>query len=332
MPREFRVNAFKTAIGPYDAKVLLSKPPWVFTSPNRNDIPLVEVQPTPLCARADGRLGLEDYTQFPQAHSEPYPWAPCVLKKPSAAALETDEHWFLWEDLHKKDWVHPPGALWQHTGVISDTWRSFLQRTLQPISTRALAAACHGNLPEYVAIAVYALNATIARLSDLPMSYRDLVLQFTQAQCIGLDLLAMESYHSRMFHRMMQHTTIYPLRSDIIGCHTNNPTTVENMYYAGIPVVYIRPSHLITPSQLRVRRVVDNFAPVRSNLVTAQWPHSPCKVLHYGSSSTRRFQMSCPHGRYFEDLIPLPDVPEPQPSMAPFLLTDPLTTHGHSHS
>lgn len=332
MPRVFRVNSFKQKIGPYDANVLLSKPPWVFTSPNRNTIPFVEIQPTSLCARADGRFGLEDYVQVHQAHSEAYPWAPCILRKPSAEALETDPNWFLWEDITLEAWVHPPGASWQHTGVLRDDWRNVLQRTMQPIGARALASARNGTLPSYVSIAVNSLNATIARVSDLPMSYRDLVLQFTQAQRLGLDLIAMEAYHSCMFHRMIQRAKVYPLREEFLGCHTNNPTTVENMFYAGIPVVYVRPSHLLTPSQIRVRSVVENFAPVPEAIVTAHWPKKPCKVLHHGASSTRRFQMSRPHGRYFEDLIPLPDVPEPQPSMEPFFSEDPLTNHSILHS
>lgn len=325
MPREFAVNAYKTSLGPYDANVLLSRPPWVFTSPNLTDIPFVEIHPTGLCARADGRFGLEDYVQWPQTHSEAYPWAPCVLRKPTAVELEDHAYWFLWEDITPSDWVHPPGASWQQTGVLRDAWRSLLHNSMDPIISRALSAARNGALPEYVGIAVNALQATLARLTDLPMSYRDLVLQFTQAQRLGLDLLAMEAYHGQLFNRMMQRKQIYPLRSELMGCHTNNPTTVENMFYAGIPVVYIRSSLLITPSQVRVRRVVDAFATVPADIITADWPKTPCRCLHHGASSTRRFQMSRPHGRYFEDLIPLPDVVEPLPDMRPFFTQDPIS-------
>ncbi|KZP03362.1 hypothetical protein FIBSPDRAFT_969064 [Athelia psychrophila] len=153
------------------------------------------------------------------------------------------------------------------------------------------------------------------------MSYRDLVLQFTQAQRLGIDLLAMETYHSTMAARMIQRAQIYPLRAELIGCHTNNPTTAENMYYTGIPVVYMRPSNILTPSQIRVWSVVQDFSAVRPDIVTDDWPHHPCKVLHQGASSTRRFQMSRPHGRYFEDLVTLEDLPEPVSSMAPFVTT-----------
>lgn len=324
MPREFAVNAYKTALGPYDANVLLSRPPWVFTSPNLTDIPFVEIRPTALSARADGRFGLEDYVQWPQAHSEAYPWAACILRKPTTVELEDHPYWFLWEDITPSDWVHPLGASWQQTGVLRDAWKSLLHNSIQPIISRALSAAGKGALPDYVGVAVNALQATLSRLTDLPMSYRDLVLQFTQAQRLGLDLLAMETYHDHMFNRMIQRKQIHPLRSELIGCHTNNPTTVENMFFAGIPVVYIRSSLLITPSQVRVRRVVDAFAAVPADIITAHWPKTPCQILHHGASSTRCFQMSCPHGRYFEDLIPLPDVAEPLPDMQPFFTEDPV--------
>lgn len=323
MPREFAVNSYKTALGPYDANVLLSQPPWVFTSPNLTAIPFTDIRPTYLCARADGRFGLEDYVQWPQAHSEAYPWAACILRKPTVEELEDHPYWFLWEDITPSDWVHPAGASWQGTGVLRDAWRSLLHNSIQPILSSALSAAGKGVLPEYVAIAVNALQATLCRLTDLPMSYRDLVLQFTQAQRLGLDLLAMEAYHDHMFKRMMQRKQIYPLRSDLMGCHTNNPTTVENMFYAGIPVVYLRSSLLVTPSQVRVRRVVDAFTAVPADIITASWPKTPCRMLHHGASSTRRFQMSRPLGRYFEDLVPLPDVAEPLPDMRPFFTEDP---------
>lgn len=60
------------------------------------------------------------------------------------------------------------------------------------------------------------------------------------------------------------------------------------------------------------------------DIVTDGWPSSPCRILHDGASGTRRFQMSCPHGRYFEDLPSLPDVREDMPDMHPFLLDEPM--------
>ncbi|KZP21985.1 hypothetical protein FIBSPDRAFT_953311 [Athelia psychrophila] len=222
-PREFRVNSFRTITHPYDAKVLLSRPPWIFTSPNMSDIPFVEVAPTPLYARADGRFGLEDYVVWPQSHSEAYPWAPCVLRKPAPDVLEMHPHWFLWEDLTLLDWVAPPGASWQKTGVLRQCFMCILRRELQPIITRALQTGSDDALPSYIVVAVNALTATLARLEDLPMSYRDLILQFTQAQCLALDLLAMEAYHGHMFARMSQRQKIYPLRPEFMGCHTSGP-------------------------------------------------------------------------------------------------------------
>lgn len=323
-PRAFIANSFKGPINPYDAQVVLARPPWVFTSPNLGEIPFVEVQPTSLYARADGRFGIEDYVLWPQAHSEAYPWAPCVLRKPRPAECHGHTFWFLWVDINRNDWVAPPGASWQRTGVLRDELHFILQREFAPITSRALSASRHQPLPIYVSSAVNALHATLARLRDLPMSYRDLVLQFTQAQRLGLDLLAMEDYHARMFSRMMQRRRVYPLRPELMGCHTTNPTTVENMHHAGIPVVYMRSSNLLRPSQLRVRRVLSNFAAVPPDIVTDPWPKTPCRVLHEGASGGRRMQMSRPHGRYFEDLPALPDVQEELPDMRPFLLQDPL--------
>lgn len=322
-PREFRINSFRQTTHPYDANVLLSRPPWVFTSPNLDHIPYVEVDPTPLCARADGRFGFEDYIVWPQSYSEAYPWAPCVLRKPGPSEILEHSLWVLWEDLARCDCVAPPGASWQKTGVLRDHFHTLLRREANIITSRALDATRRQALPSYVVLAVNALNATLARLQDLPMSFRDLTLQLTQAQRLCLDLLAMEAYHGHLFGRMMQRDRVFPLRKELIGCFTNNPTTVENMFYAGIPVVYVRPSRLTLPSQVRVRHVVNNFAAIPSSIVTDPWPGTPCKILHDGASGTRRLQMSRPCGRYFEDLVPLPDAQEEPPDLGPFHSSDP---------
>lgn len=307
----FRVNCLDAVLGPYDAKVLIARPPWIFTSPNLPDIPLVALSPQVLCARADGRFGAEDYALWPQLHSEAYPWAPCVLRRPPRDEIPAHHYWFLWDDLSETDWVRPPSSLWHDAGVLLPAYHDNFERSVEEIVQRVLHTAPHDTLPLDVNITANALHATLARLRDLPMSFRDMVLQFTQAQRLALDLLAMEIYHRTMFPRMMQRAHIYTVRMELVGCYTNNPTTVENMFYAGIPVIYVRSSAKLSPSQLRVQRITDEFGTMPSDIVTAHWEPSPCRILHTGVSGTRRTQMCRTLGRYFEDLVPLGDIPAP---------------------
>lgn len=309
-PQEpFTVNSSDEVLGPYDVNVLLASPNWIFTSPNRPDIPRVVLEPQVLCARADGRFGIEDYALWPQMHSEAYPWAPCILRKPPPEEIPDHQFWFLWDDLRETDWVRPPSSSWDDAGVLLPAYHSHFEKGMQDIVHRVLHAAPHDTLPIDVSVTVNALHATLARLRDLPMSFRDLVLQFTQAQRLALDLMAMETYHCGVFACMMQRTRIHDMRPEFVGCYTNNPTTVENMYYAGIPVVYVRSSSHLAPSQLRVRRMVDDFGPIPSDIVTSHWQPVPCRPLHTGASGSRRILMSRTLGRYFEDLVPLDDVP-----------------------
>lgn len=298
-------------LGPYDANVLLVRSPWIFTSPNRHDIPRVVLDPQGLCARADGRFGLEDYTLWPQMHSEAYPWAPCILRKPPPELIQDHQFWFLWDDLRETDWIRPPSSSWDDVGVLLPAYHSHFEQNVQDIVQRVLHAAPHDTLPLDVLVTVNALHATLARLRDLPMSFRDLVLQFTQAQRLALDLMAMDTYHHGMFARMMQRAQIHDLRPEFVGCYTNNPTTVENMFYAGIPVVYVRSSSHLAPSHLRILNIAEDFGAVPPDIVTAHWQPLPCRQLHNGASGTRRILMSRTLGRYFEDLIPLGDIPAP---------------------
>ncbi|KAF7965549.1 hypothetical protein HWV62_42898 [Athelia sp. TMB] len=78
------------------------------------------------------------------------------------------------------------------------------------------------------------------------------------------------------------------------------------MFYAGIPVIYLRMDDALSPSMLRVRNVVTSFLPLASHVVVNDWPGRPCKPLFIGAGGSSRIMMNRPLGRYFEDLPPLP--------------------------
>ncbi|KAF7966580.1 hypothetical protein HWV62_37839 [Athelia sp. TMB] len=317
----FHITDQDGMLGPWDARILLYQSPWVLTSVNLNCVPFIDLLPAALSAKRDGRFGLEDYQHVPQLYTESYPWAPCLPVRPSTPELLVlSPHCALWLDLTPTDWRVREGSTFRGLGVLEVATHARLVDALREIQHQATFAVNVTKLPAYVTIALDALEAMLAQLLKLPMTFRDMVLQWTQAQRLGLDLLAMQAYHGYMFERLMQRHKPYPVNHDMIGCFTENPTTAENMFYTGIPYIYMCPAFKVDPLQLKVWRIQASLPSPPSYIVTADWETGPCAVLNLGASSSRRIQMSRPLGRYFEDLPSLPTVAEEPVDMRPFIV------------
>lgn len=199
-PRNFVVNSFEGRIGPYDAMALFHYPPWVLTSPNMSHIPFIDLEIDKLRARADGRFGVQDYAVAPQVHAESYPWLPLVLRQPATLELrDAHPHGILWENLRPSDFVCPVGCSFAGLGVLEAGLHAHFSRHLRGIEQSMLVDIRNGTYPANVSYTAAAMMAITCCLRELPMTYHDLTLQWTQAQRLALDLLAMKAYQKTMF-------------------------------------------------------------------------------------------------------------------------------------
>ena len=220
----------------------------MLTSPNLKDLPFIDLGICELRARTDGRFGSEDYTRVPQVYSETFPWLPCVPRRPPD--INNSPHWVLWADLKASDLIPLFGSAFGFTGILDESLHALLSCKLQDIHRIAMDGVPEGGMPPCMLAAADAMNATVRWLRALPMSFRDLVLQWTQAQRLAHDLLAMRAYYGYISQRMLQRDEVWPLAHDMMGCFTANPTIVENMYYAGIPVTFIRHDAKVASSSI----------------------------------------------------------------------------------
>ncbi|KAF7966726.1 hypothetical protein HWV62_37271, partial [Athelia sp. TMB] len=314
--RHFLPNCPDGVLGPYDARVLHHSPPWLLTSPNLKDFPFIDLGVSELRARTDGRFGAEDYTLVPQLYSETYPWLSCILRRPND--INNHPHWVLWADLKPSDLVPFHGSAFSFTGILEESLHAILSRKLQDIERITMDGVPEGGMPSCMISASAAMAATVRRLRGLPMSFRDLVLQWSQAQRLAHDLLAMRAYYGFISQRLLQREEVWPLCHDMMGCFTASPTIAENMYYAGIPVVFMRHDDTVEPSRIRVRSVITAQPSMPRHIVTAHWTDQLCLCLDNGPSSSSRVRMSRPHGRYFEDLPHLPTTPQSVVESDPF--------------
>lgn len=313
--RTYAVNTFReSALGPDDARVLLHRSPWVYTSPNLSVIPTFDPNPCELRARNDGRFGLEDYICHPQGHSEAYPWAPCIPRCPiTEEAREVHPYALCWCDLTTENWVAPVGCAFTWVGTLDLAPYTDMFLLAVEVNTRAVSMYSNQAVPQEMVTAARALFSTLDRLKSLPLGFRDLVLQWTQVQRLLLDLVAMESYYGHFSNAMMQREKRYPVNLGLMGCFTTSPAIVENMFWAGVPVVYVRTDTHPNAWNIRKFAVANSFW-VPPDVETEEWTDgSPCRTLWFASQGTDRIKMSRPFGRYFEDIPALPSAPSSQP-------------------
>lgn len=162
-----------------------------------------------------------------------------------------------------------------------------------------------------------AMFSTLERLKSMPMSWRDINLQWTQLQRMALDLVAMDSYHGHYLTAMLQRDKVHTVNSMLMGSFTTNPVVVENMFYAGIPVVFVRVDSHPNSWNITTLRITSVFYyPLEVD--TEEWYTSggrrwPCRTLWLASHGMDRIRMSRPFSRYFEDIPSLPSAPALEP-------------------
>lgn len=240
----------------------------------------------------------------PQLHLEEYPWAPCIPRRPlDPAEFDRHPYWTLWLGARLYDYTILPGIAFSDRGVMSEqTWLTFapIVRQVSNLISTLASSRC---LPPHMTVAQSAMNSTLDRLKSLPMSYHDLVLQTAQCLRMALDVLGMHSFITKYMSCMLQRAYIHKLDDTVLGCFTNNPTTVENMFYVGIPVFYICEALHTPPFYLRIKSIVRGHH-VPFNVINDEWfdpdarIEKPCKILHFGPHGAARHLMSRTLGHY----------------------------------
>lgn len=181
------------------------------------------------------------------------------------------------------------------------------------VNTRTISCFSGVSVPPEMVTTAQAMFTTLERLKSLPLSWCDHNFQWTQLQCLLLDLAAQEAYYSHYQSVMLQRTKVQKVNDMIVRCFTTNPAVVENMYYTGIPVVLVRlESHLKTWHILTLRVNSDFYLPIY--IPVSEWRSTtgvdePCRMLWLASRGSNHICMSRPFGRYFEDIHSLPSAP-----------------------
>jgi len=287
-------------------------PPYAISSPNMSSVPLYYFDPQPLRARADGRFGIEDCWQHPQAWAEKYSFAPAIMRKPSAKELESHEFRLLWWNPQHADYILLQGSAFADLGKLSSKAAEPLLVVQQRISDRLRRFGEQNSIPQPVHYYEASMRSTCTRLQDCPMTFRDIVGQVAEFQRLCLDLLAMldwlEIFHPRSIDESLDHPRPADLKR--IGCFTSDPEVTNRLFLAGLPVWLIRYDHALPPTT-KIKHVAP-YMPPSPHIIIEDWHDEsgtlcPFPTLHDGHTGADRHKASRKLGSAFADTPNLAD-------------------------
>ena len=257
-----------------DAVSLVHDPPYVVTSPNAPFVPYIDLhEPHELRARADGRFGLEDCFQRPQIWSSRHPWAPCILRKPSANKLDDHDLAVLWWTPTLKFYELEPGCAFGDLGrLVRRAWEP-LENLQMFLSERFRKYQEQHSIDPAANTYEFLMRSTLLRLRDQPLSFQDTVGQVAEFQRLCLDVNAMLDlvtiYHPRLSNDPNQPTPA--VNFDIMGAFTNDPEVTSKLHQCGIPVWFIRPEKHVPPATKILSKVTYDAIPAEDDVRQTLW-------------------------------------------------------------
>ncbi|KII82996.1 hypothetical protein PLICRDRAFT_180825 [Plicaturopsis crispa FD-325 SS-3] len=224
-----------------DARCLAVTGNFVITSPNVDHVPFFNLGTCRVQTRADGRFGYADYTQTPQRYSMEFAHSCLIPLKPRDADDRPAAFWLT--PRREYDFELVPGSAFFDIGLLN---RKMVER-IEPLfnELRAQVEKWEKTNPRDGHMAGSFTNArnVLSRLKYNPYCFRDIVNDFAYMERNLLDLharlLLLEKYEPRAVSvgRDNEPGTVAQWA---IGAWTTEPSHVQALLRAGIPVWYVR--------------------------------------------------------------------------------------------
>lgn len=267
-----RTRPDDTSVGPFDALVLAVTPDlvsrtsssstpvnqgerWVITSPNMSHVPAVQLGTQHVYARRDGRFGFNDFTLVPQIFCGEYAHHCCAPEPTAGGRPGSSDRRILWVTPTRKDFAPVKGSVFAGLGNLRPELVDKFSRMYDSLHRRAMdykaAAGAQDAMTKMVAVLVSALRLALVRLRCAPCTFRDLVLQVADFQRRYIDLESFLLYYTKVQRR---HTLpleqrdhdVHEVDPSLMGAFCFQPSDVQWLFEAGIPVWYLRPESTIT--------------------------------------------------------------------------------------
>ena len=263
-----------------------SDPLWVVTSPNASFIPTPAVGQIQVMLRADYRYGIQDPVQWPQLFVEGFEYLSVVLR-PS-----NDQHLApIWWSPQEVDFDILEGSVIKCLGLLRSDCIAPLCRLVKQLSMTITSHSLNTD-PTLVHLNVAMCHAR-DRVQHFPCTWRDACMQVREVQRYWLMARAFLDYNALTSHP----GTTQAVREQYIGAFTTDPSQVQTLYCAGIPVWWLRMDASIL-SDTRVRAVVMLTEPHE----ICQEPALDAHVLYSGLAGSRHLACLGQYGHTYRDI------------------------------
>lgn len=215
-------------------------PNVAISSPNMTWVPNMRLRPFLLHANKDGRFGRYDPTIFPQVLPPDLCWYAAVRVRPKDPLDPLQE---LWWDVTENDFILDSSSVFCDIGKLAPHHIQRFQALQFQLSARVKHHHEKMGFDGLVNAEDVVLKHTALRLQMVSSTFKDTVGQVAEFQRNYLLLLALldyrEVFEPRFTTLVDGAPKVFPADHTRMGIVTSQPSIVQYMFYAGIPVWYL---------------------------------------------------------------------------------------------
>ncbi|KAF7977927.1 hypothetical protein HWV62_1989 [Athelia sp. TMB] len=279
-----------------EALTLVTAGRWEVTSPNMKTIPFFPIERVSVRPRLDGRLGDEDFTLSPQIFSRLYPHRILLRRFPG----DNTDAAAMWWTPTLDNFVPLTNSSYKSLGRVHSSRVKIIDALTWSLRNRAYSIIAENRDDDLAALSalISGMRHGVTRMRYSPYTFRELVLDVAQTQRLYLEALAMCDFLEDRWDRKLN--SVGPIKTaphrEFMGAWTSDPSVVQQLYQAGIPVYFVRPMGIINRSSRIIR--VQSLCRRDEKVETADWSPTalperysglPGDDMHRASSELNRY-------------------------------------------
>ena len=272
---------------------------WMITTPNMAFIPEPSLGKKVVSIRADGHFGLEDPILWPQKFWMEGQWLAAVSHRPKYPKHHLQP---IWNDVSLQDFVL--STILTAFGRLCRHRQAELKSLVSKLANEA--RTLHRENPNRYGMLLPSVCKQMEEAYDhldLPSTFRDIVQQVRCIQRHYLYTAAILAWYGEIC--CLSPMTSHPVRPDLMGAFTTDPSIVQWLFSVGVPVWYMRYPHQISRND-----VILSFERLQrsSDIVTDDGVFG--RVIYQGVVGFKQyFEAITRAGKYYFDIeeTPLPE-------------------------
>ncbi|KAF7970450.1 hypothetical protein HWV62_23893 [Athelia sp. TMB] len=219
---------------------------WSISSPNMLTIAFFPIEKVSLRLRSDGRFADEDFTITPQVFTSNYAHRILVRRHPGNHCEES----VMWWTPEMTDFLAITQSSYQALGRLRSECLRKIDAMTWNLSNRAYNIISRNPRADWAALEALISNMRhgVLRLKHSPYTFKEVKMDVAQTQRLYLDALAMCDYVEDKWANKLQSVgpVLMPPRSEYMGAWTSDPSVVQKLHHAGIPVYFVQDRSIVT--------------------------------------------------------------------------------------